>query len=186
MNLAQTYYPIRISLRDVTASVMSVAELAGIVPAMVNAPETVRLMLADYFYGELENSPFPGFTVNNRTFSMAPGSVHNFDLQFQTLVIQELDQTFWFMADMIGQQVLKQTAEYQHRPSDCYYEYHVIEDVLCVYVPVIPELSGHPNIAPVPISAVLLTCRQTLPPAMRALLVNDPIINNAHMGLGEY
>lgn len=186
MNLAQTYYPIRISLRDVTASVASVAELAGIVPAMVNSTETIRLMLADYFYGELEVSPFPGFTVNNRTFSLNQGTVHNFDLNFQTLVIQELDQTFWFLADMIGQQVLKQTAEYQHRPSDCYYEYHFMNDTLCVYVPVIPELSSHPNIAPVPLSAVLVTCRQTLPPMMRALLVNDPIINNARMGLGEY
>lgn len=180
------YYPVVMSIREVAESVIGVVEMYGISEHQISIIETMRLMLADYFYGEEAVTANPFVEVNGRRLVFEHQNSFTGSDGFLQAMMNDVNNVFWLLSDLIGMQALTQTAEYQHRPTDCFYSFHDQEMRITVYVPVFNELEQKPNIAPVPISAVLISCMRTLPANIRALMANEPMLNPTSFGAGEY
>lgn len=180
------YYPVMMSLREVMVSLKDIIEMAGIPSQQVSLTETVRLMLADYFYGEEATSSNPTIEINGRRLAFEHGAQAPQDSVLLNNLMNDVNDVFWLLCDLIGKQALTQTAEYQHRPSDCFYSWHDLESRITVYVPVYEQLEQKPNIAPVPCSAAMLSCMRTLPANIRVLMANEPKLNPTNYGAGDY
>lgn len=180
------YYPVMLSIREVAASLNDIVEMAGIDTKQVSTTETLRLMLADYFYGEEAITANPYIELNGRRLVMEHGAQAPQDGVLLNNLLNEVNNIFWLLCDLIGKQALAQTAEYQHRPTDCFYSFHDLEQRVTVYIPVFEQLEQKPNIAPVPVSAVMVTCMRTLPANIRVLMADEPRLNPTNYGVGDY
>lgn len=169
-------------------NIQGVIDIAEIDTTNVNYEETIRLMLADYFYGENPITPFPFIQYGERrlAFLKQPFDLRFSDETFMNQLFAELEQGFWLLADMIGRLALQQTPDYQHRPSDCLYSYHRSNvPQITIYLPVYEGLPAL-NIAPAPIAAVAVACRETLPESLQAVMANIPEVSFAPNIVGDY
>lgn len=133
-------------------------------PEVVDIGETIRLMLADFFYGEVPPSNRVCFTLFDRIIAFPPGVVSP---PVEQRVLEEgadlMGEIFWAMADEITHRALAVTPEYSHRPNECFYRFFPEKRELVVYTPVLAGLVYPPGFAALEGRAVIITCAETLP-----------------------
>jgi hypothetical protein len=139
-------------------------------PDLIDIDETLRLMLADYFYGE--QAPVTlgrhSYTEHERTLVFPIGKLPTMSPQELTQAIDTLGEVFWTMADNITHRVLPVTESYSHRPSECFYKYFPMSKDLVVYTPVMQGVFYPPGIMPIDGRAVITACVDTLPSHLRS------------------
>lgn len=156
------YYENRITLVEMDSMFQ---EFVG-GPHIVDIGETIRVMLADYFYGELIAVPRASHIEQDRTIVFPSG--YGYTLQGQDLsnAMSALGEVFWALADLITERVLRVNENYTHRPNECFYKFFPFTRELIVYTPALLEA---PRFGLVPLDgrAVMLTCQETLPSWLR-------------------
>lgn len=145
-----------------TETANAIAELIG-GPQVVDIGQTIRIMLADYFYGDLIAVPNMSHTVQDRTIVFPPGRGYTLSGPDLDMAIEMLGEIFWAMADGISNSVLLVNAGYSHKPNECFYKFYPETLQLVIYTPVLEGLILFN--APVPLDgrAVILACQDTLP-----------------------
>ncbi len=129
----------------------------------IDIPETVRLMLGDYFYGEVPETLQVKCVLHDRTIVLTPGYAPPSDMSAMLQNLDELGAIFWAMADTISHRVLAVTPTYAHRPHECFYKFFPETMELVVYVPVLAGVQYPPGFAALDGRAVIASCADTLP-----------------------
>jgi hypothetical protein len=134
-------------------------------PDLIDIDETVRLMLADYFYGEQVPVSLGRhfYTENERTIAFPIGKLPTMSPQELASAIDTLGEIFWTMADTISHRVMPVTPAYSHRPNECFYKYFPMSKELVVYTPIMEGVLYPPGLLPIDGRAVIVTCSDTLP-----------------------
>lgn len=136
-------------------------------PDVVDVGETIRIMLADYFYGELIAVPNASHTEQDRTIVFPLGMGITLEGPELANAIEMLGEIFWSIADTISHRVLMVTQEYSHRPNECFYKFFPLTRELVVYTPVLEGLPLNPAFIALDGRAVMAACADTLPSWLR-------------------
>lgn len=132
-------------------------------PNIVDVGETLRLMLGDYFYGEVPITHQPHFTMDDRTIVFPMGTTEQpLDQETLTQCADLMGEIFWTLADTITTNVLQVNPTYSHRPHECFYKFFPQTRELVVYTPVLPGMNN-PFLAQLDGRAVFMTCIGFLP-----------------------
>lgn len=134
-------------------------------PELIDIDETMRLMLADFFYGDLIE-PAPGYRVHrehDRALVFPLGKLPTMSAQELTAAIDTLGEVFWTLADTIAHRMLAVRTDYSHRPNECFYKFYPMSKELVVYTPVMEGVLYQPTLAQLDVRAVMIVCADTLP-----------------------
>lgn len=156
------FYETRLSLSDI--SVMISSYIGD--NTLININETIRLMLGDYFYGEIPITYLPTSRAFDRTIVWPITGQTIFGAELQEAFLN-MGEVFWNLADMITRRVLWLSDSYQHPSSNCFYKFFPDTCTLVTYVPIVLGVTS-PLVIPIPASAVVLTCASTLPTMYKA------------------
>lgn len=138
-------------------------------PDKIDVDETMRLMLADYFYGDLID-PAPGYNVHrehDRAIVFPLGKLPTMSPQELSAAIDTLGEVFWTLTDNIAHRMLAVNTDYAHRPNECFYKFYPMSKELVVYTPVLEGVVYQPNLAKLDGRAVMTVCADTLPSWMK-------------------
>jgi hypothetical protein len=141
-------------------------------PELIDIDETMRLMLADYFYGDFIE-PSPGHTVHrehDRALVFPFGKLPTMNPQELTAAIDTLGEVFWTLTDTIMNRMLRVSANYEHRPNECFYKFYPMSKELVVYTPVMEGILYPPTLHKLDARAVMVVCADTLPSYMKTVL----------------
>lgn len=168
--LVPQFHEKRLTLSDMEASF---CEFIG-GPDVIDIDETVRLMLADYFYGEQIPATLgrQTYTEHERTLVFPIGKLPTMSAQELSGAIDTLGEVFWTMADTISHRVLPVTDTYSHRPNECFYKYFPMSKELIVYTPVMDGVFYPPGLVALDGRAVMAACVDTLPAHLKATNAN--------------
>jgi hypothetical protein len=155
------YHEKRITLVEMDAMFR---EYIGEPGVEVDVGETLRLMLGDFFYGEVPTTTQTYFTLHDRIIVFPPG-VGQFPFDLQTLMgaTDLLGEIFWKLVDFITHMALAVTPDYTHKPHECFYRFYPQSRMVVVYTPVLPGLLYPLQFAQLDGRAVIATCADTLP-----------------------
>lgn len=157
------YYEVRLSLADISGMMsMFVGD-----NTRISVNETIRLMLGDFFYGEIPITYLPCSRAHDRTIVWPLTGQTMFGEELNEAFIN-LGEVFWNLADTITRRVLWASNHYQHQPHTCFYKYFPDTNTLVTYVPIILGIVTPPFVAQLPGSAVVVTCASTLPTLYKA------------------
>lgn len=152
------YHEIRMTLADLDTAFR---EFIGDA-TMLNIGETMRLMLADYFYGQKATTIFQSYTIQDRTLVWPMSGQTLFGLELDN-AIDAYGELFWSLADVITLNALAVTPQYNHRPNECFYKFFPDSRELVVYVPVLDNFTYTTPMVALDGRAVITTCSDTLP-----------------------
>lgn len=174
--ISPTYTAVRFGLNGLFEEIES---LDQDISPLIDIGETVRIMLADYFYNDYIKPIGNNIQISDRTIVFKQG-VQRSDVKRHPHALATVDlvaQKFWNLSDYIYNNVLRATAEYTHPPSECFYQYSADDKAINVYLPVregLPVITGH-----LPAAAVIHSCLSTLPSFLRTLIVDlMPVLND--------
>lgn len=156
------YYETRLSLYDIAAMISTYIGDS----TRININETIRLMLGDYFYGEVPVTYLPSTRAIDRTIVWPMTGQTMVGPELQEAFIN-LGEVFWNLADTITRRVLWHSDSYQHPPSNCFYLFFPDTCTLVTYVPIVAGVTPLLTV-PIPGAAVVTTCAATLPRIYRA------------------
>lgn len=164
--IASSYSAIRFGLSGLFE------EIEGIDPEItpfIDTSETIRVMLADFFYTERLKVNQNTVYFDSRAVVFKLG-VKRADVERENsaLVLQAIADKFWNLSDYIYDNVLKASESYRHAPNECFYQYSPEDRAIVVYVPVLEGLV--PPAAPLPAAAVIHGCFNTLPSFLRSVI----------------
>lgn len=151
----------RLTLTDMEASFREF--IGG--PDIVDVDETVRIMLADYFYGDQVPVSLGrhSYTENDRTLVFPIGRLPTLTPQELSAAVDTMGEIFWTLADTISHRVLPVNETYSHKPNECFYKYFPMSKELVVYTPVLEGVLYPPGLLPLDGRAVIAACAETLP-----------------------
>lgn len=156
------YYETRLTLSDIS---IMIANYIGD-STKININETIRLMLGDYFYGEIPVTYLPSSRAFDRTIVWPMTGQTIFGAELQEAFIN-MGEVFWNLADMITRRVMWLNDSYQHPPNNCFYKFFPESCTLVTYVPIILGVTS-PLVVSIPGSAVVIACASTLPTMYKA------------------
>lgn len=170
------YYAIRVDLGNALA--MFEANMANY--GCVDIGETVRLMLADFFYGDQVVTPYQKIEMFDRVL------VLNFNLfppiEDQEGMMEVMGDIFWALSDLIRRTALtihvSEGVPLEYQPSECFYTFDQDALELMVYVPQREGFVVH-GVAALDGRAVLTTCRRWWP---QYLTMNLTVPTNSGQG----
>lgn len=153
------YFAVRTTLTD------TVAMFEDLMPnhSCVDIGETMRLMIADYFYGDQIPTSYQTIKMFDRVlvlgYNMFP------PMESQKEMMEIAGDIFWALADHIRRSVLMvyedSNSAVEYRPTDCFYVFDSATMELMVYLPYQGfEITGAAKLDG---RAVLATCRSTWP-----------------------
>jgi hypothetical protein len=152
----------RITLGDIRTQILET--VGG--PEVIDIGQTIRVLLADYFYGEdLDTPGYSTYTINDRKLVFAQGvTLPNINV---VDAIDMLGDVFWSLEALISMRVLQLTPEYTYKPSECLYKFFPDTLELVVYTPVLAGFIYPPQFVALSGIAVMTTCRDFLPSFLR-------------------
>lgn len=158
---APQYYEVRLNISEMDDLF---AEYVGCISA-IDVGETLRVMLADYFYGEQLAPNGNAYTQQNRTLVLQHGAeLSNQDIDN---AITALGDIFWVLADTITNRALQVSMTYTHRPNECFYNFFPATRELVIYTPVMTDRIHNSLRVPLDGFAVMVVCKNTLPSLLR-------------------
>lgn len=163
------FYAVRTSLTDI------VAMFEDLMPnhSVVDIGETLRLMIADYFYGDSIDTSFQTIKMFDRVlvlgFNLFP------PMEDQTTMMEIAGDIFWTLSDYIRRSILlvyeTPTYAYEYTPPECFYVFDANTYELLVYLPYRGfDIAGAARLDG---RAVLATCRNTWPKFLTAKLTSQ-------------
>lgn len=157
MSAIPQYHEKRISLAELDHQF---GEFIG--PGMVDVGATLRVMLADYFYGDILQPVQPSVTLHDRTLVFPlTGAPAWTPLELQH-AIDVVGEIFWSLAETITHRALMVTPMYTHRPNECMYKFYPETRELVVYTPVLADVN-YPGLVALDGRAVITGCVGFLP-----------------------
>lgn len=159
------FHEIRLTLSEIDSSFREF--IGG--PDVVDIGETVRVMLADYFNGEIITE-VPGrstYTYRDRTIVFPDGKGCTMDDNNLIAAIEVYGEIFWSLTDLITHKVLRVNSTYEHRPNDCFYKFFADTRTLVVYTPVLQGVDYPTTLGTMDGRAVMTACIDTLPLHLR-------------------
>lgn len=159
LTLVPQFHEIRLTLVEADASFREF--IGG--PDVVDVGETVRVMLADYFYGDRITPAGLHYTNADRTIVFPLGKGQTLIGLELSSAIEVMGEIFWTLADFITQKVMMVNENYQHRPNECFYKFYPMTRELVVYTPVLQDFLYHPSLVSLDGRAVIATCFDTIP-----------------------
>lgn len=134
-------------------------------PELIDIDETIRIMLADYFYGDQVPVSLGrhSYTEHDRTIAFPIGKLPTMSPQELSAAIDTMGDIFWTLADTITNRVLPVTPTYSHKPNECFYKYFPMSKELVIYTPVMEGVLYPPGLAALDGRAVIAACHETLP-----------------------
>ena len=163
MTAVPQYREVRLNLVDVDTHIREY--IGG--PEILNIGETMRLMLGDFFYGEVPPTSFPFYQEVDRII-VWPSTGQTLVAQQLFNAIDSLGEIFWAVCDTITNTAMRVTPEYTHKPTDCFYKFFPETRTLVVYVPVLENFTYYTHQVPMDGRAVFAICADTLPSWLRA------------------
>ncbi len=134
----------------------------------IDAPETVRVWLADYFYGDIITPPCKKVYISDRIIAFKDtAAIEKIWSPQADEALKQIAEFFWELSEYIQHNVLKASATYTHTSRDCFYQYAPEEKSMVVYVPVLPGLEQVAQ--KVPCAAVIQGCYHTLPSFLKTV-----------------
>lgn len=181
--ISPTYTAVRFGLNGLFEELES---LDPDISPLVDIGETIRIMLADYFYSDYVKTAHNSVRINDRTIAFKQGTVKADVVRFShaEATLGQFAEKFWNLSDYIYSNVLCATESYSHPPSECFYQYSQDDKAINVYLPV---REGLPVItATLPAAAVIHSCLKTLPSFLRHLIIDlIPAVSTAPMSEGD-
>jgi hypothetical protein len=157
-SLVPQFHEIRMTLTEMDSNFREF--IGG--PDVVDIGETIRVMLADYFYGDKIIPVGQYYTEGDRTIVFPLGRGQTlFGIDLST-AIEVLGEIFWSLADFITKRVMYVNENYEHRPLECFYRFFPMTRELVIYTPVLSGIDYPPLLA-LDGRAVMTTCNDTLP-----------------------
>jgi hypothetical protein len=136
-------------------------------PDVIDIGETVRVMLADYFYGDQVTPIGMYYREGDRTIVFPSNKGQTLFGSDLSHAIEVLGEIFWALADTITQRIMKVNDFYSHRPLECFYKFFPLTRELVVYTPVMPGITYPLSLMALDGRAVMATCYDTLPSFLR-------------------
>lgn len=157
--LFKEYCAIRVGLHSLFEQITAAdPELAQ----YVDSEETIRIMLADFFYGDMLTPIGKKVTLGDRIIAFKDHATREIQKPGVDASLNAMADVFWSLSDHILNNVLKASITYTHTPNHCFYQYIPMDKTIVVYVPVLDGLE-RPTQVPIQLSAVVFACYRNLP-----------------------
>lgn len=172
MSGVPNFYAVRLSLTTVADSFAALM----LSYKCVDVHETIRLMLADYFYSDY--APAQSQCLESGVHRLVLNPSMYPDKEDIPGMFECLSDIYWNMADIIQVNALTLFKESnnisQYNTTDCFYTYSSMDHDLMIYMPVRPGDPVVMDIAQIDGRAVIATCRSTWPQFYRDSITQPP------------
>lgn len=145
----------------------------------VDSEETIRVMLADFFYGDMITPIGKKVIFGDRIVAFKDHATKEIQKPGVTNSLIAITDVFWSLSDHILSNVLKASETYTHTPSHCFYQYIPSDKTIVVYTPVLEGLA-QPTSVSIHLPAVVFSCYGTLPLYLRDVF-NKVFENNRNI-----
>lgn len=160
----QSVFPEYYALRCSLAPVIGMFEALMPNSHFVDVPETMRLMLADFFYGDILATPSQNLQMFDRTLALNVGMIP--PIGDHVMMMEVLGDIFWALSDTITNTALTIQNDSNGvgvcRPHEVLYIFDPTVMELMIYVPALPQYRLH-GAAALDGRAVLNATRATWP-----------------------